>query len=794
MSYHFQPMNAEYSSRLEASVTQSILTQLANLGWVVDERDPKNNVTQQRPKTKEEKKKLQGKPPDFVLYEENSNNAIGIIEARRPGRSLNEALNDAERKYAKPLGVPLIFGYNDTYVATRYLANGHSLKIDGEDVRQFIDHYTALRFVREGAEILSAPPQIQHSREQLIKIFRRAADLLREAGLQAGLERFGAFSDILFLKIMDEMCELRKHAGLPPPVDEHIRWTHFQEMPRKELHTYLKNVVWKYMNDKYGSIFSESLPIDSAEILQEIVAELSALNLTSADSDVKGDAFEYFLKNAYQGLSIKDLGEYFTPRNIVRTMVSMVNPVIGEKIYDPFCGTGGFLIESFKYISIRMKPNAQLLNTLRNDTVYGSELTSNARIAKMNMILFGDGHNNVLKQDTFANPVKDKYDVVLTNPPYSQPTRYGNLYPVPTSNGDAISILHCFESLKDSGRMAILVKEDFLSEGGAVGKTREYILNKAKNFSVTSLPRKLFIPYTPTKTNIIYFEKDGKRNTTFFYVVRNVGHTLVTRKKTIPQNDLPVFLDSFKGERDAPELDSCIVENEVIRQTNHSLWVYDYIELFPDSRFNMEYLGDWIEPSGEKVEAEEFLDDEEYIILGVSNKLGITENDPQLGQKIRQPYQRVRVGDLVYNPHRVNVGSIGLVPKELENNFMPYIYVVFRSKNQKRVPPEYILLLLKSKPYIRVIEAYDTKHGAVRANLTYDQLCRIRIPILNDKEMERFVKKQKELSVIKNAMKKKEKEMTAHLKSITSDVVNPHHLEDFNALLKKAILNDSKVN
>lgn len=588
------------TKRLEASTTQAILTQLGNLGWDVDERSPDCTVYQQRAKTEEQKAKLRGKKPDFVLYQAGTNNPIAIIEAKKSDQSLTQALNQAEDLYAKPLEAPLVFAYNDTYVATRYLTKHRPLKIDGEDVRQFIDHYTALRFLKEGPEILSAPEHVQYSREQLINIFRKASDLLREAGLQAGLERFGAFSDILFLKIMDEMCELKLHAGEDSPLPEHIRWTHFRNMPAPELHSYMKDVVWKNMNEKYGSIFSESLPIDSPEILREIVDGLSSLNLTAADTDIKGDAFEYFLKNAYQGLSIKDLGEYFTPRNIVRTMVSMVNPQIGEKIYDPFCGTGGFLIESYKYLNLRMKASKKLEDVLKKETVYGSEITTNARIAKMNMILFGDGHSNIKKEDSFANPKHGKFDIVLTNPPYSQKTRYGNLYPVDTSVGDAVCMMHCFDSLNDGGRAAVLVKENFLSDGGDVGRVREYVMENAKNFSIVSLPRKLFVPYTPTKTSIVYFEKAGKRKNTYFYVVKDVGHTLSARKRSINRNDLPTMLDSFNGEQKSPEIESCVVENADIKKNEYSLWVYDYIEVIPPSEYEMELLGGYIEEKNRK--------------------------------------------------------------------------------------------------------------------------------------------------------------------------------------------------
>ena len=155
--------DAMVTSRLEASVVHSICTQLENLGWVVNEADPSNNVTQQRVRTQTQRAQVADanmgrmRFPDFVLYERDSNRPICIIEAKRPGVSLDSALDQAEERYARPLNAPLIFAYNDTFVATRYLHNGRSLKIDGEDVRQFIDHYTALRFIHEGPEILSAP-------------------------------------------------------------------------------------------------------------------------------------------------------------------------------------------------------------------------------------------------------------------------------------------------------------------------------------------------------------------------------------------------------------------------------------------------------------------------------------------------------------------------------------------------------------------------------------------------------------------------------------------------------------
>lgn len=748
--------------RLEASVTHSICTQLENLGWIVNESHPDNNVTQQRPKTEEQKELIRqhnlgsNRFPDFVLYQKGTAIPIAVIEAKRPGESLEQALEQAENRYARPLGAPLIFAYNDTFVDTRHIFRSNLLKIDGEDVRQFVDHYTSLRFVNEGPEILSAPTDVQVSREELIRVFKRQANLLREAGLTAGLVRFGAFSDIIFLKLMDELCQLREHSGEEPPLPASLRWSEFENKNPQDRLEYVRGYVWSEMRNQYGNIFGHEFPIHSAEIFDDIIKDISSLNFTVTDVDVKGDAFEYFLKNAYQGINIKDLGEYFTPRNIVRTMVSMVDPKIGEKVYDPFCGTGGFLIEAFRYISLRTRTtgNDVLSDTLRRDTVYGSEISATARVARMNMILYGDGHSNVREQDSFANPQHECFDVILTNPPYSQSTRYGNLYPITSQNGDAIAMQHCLKALKPDGRGAILVKEDFLtkSRDSEIGKVRDWLLSIVKNITVVSLPRRLFEPYTPTKTSIIYFEKAGTRDRTFFFVVENVGHTLGARKRSTPDNDLPHVLDNVRTPEESftDRIDSLVVDNSVIRSEDSSLWIYDYKEVLPPGPVGqLQFLGDHIRRSGERFQPSE-TPDVAYSVLGVSNTSGVYLNEIKHGHELGQPYVRVHAGDLVYNPHRVNVGSLGLVPLELDGGIVSGIYIVFRPLDCGKLPSSYLYYLLKSEPYLRIIRAYDSKHGAVRANLNWEQLKRIRIAMPDGGRVSEFMTLQARQEQVKS--------------------------------------------
>ncbi len=119
-------------------------------------------------------------------------------------------------------------------------------------------------------------------------------------------------------------------------------------------------------------------------------------------------------------------------------MVGLVDPKYGDKVYDPCCGTGGFLIEAFRHIKNKIKLTNQSREYLEDKTIYGRELTGTAKIAKMNMILAGDGHTNINQMDALSKPVKEEYDIILTNYPFSQPTEYGPLYGLNTIEGNPV--------------------------------------------------------------------------------------------------------------------------------------------------------------------------------------------------------------------------------------------------------------------------------------------------------------------------------------------------------------------
>ncbi len=192
---------------MEQEVRYLIDRHLENKGWVLEKSSPKRNVYVESPKTPEQKKALGGRHPDYVLYQSNTDTPIAIIEAKKTGADLQPALAQAIQ-YAKGLNAPLVFAMNGAYTETRYVPNGKELLLNGQEVRELIREVAALAFIHEeNNEAYTLPKEVVVSRKALIKIFHELNNTLRAEGLRAGIERFGEFANILFLKLLSENTE-----------------------------------------------------------------------------------------------------------------------------------------------------------------------------------------------------------------------------------------------------------------------------------------------------------------------------------------------------------------------------------------------------------------------------------------------------------------------------------------------------------------------------------------------------------------------------------------------------------
>lgn len=787
--------NYSLKAPLEAFTRKKIEDRLKALGYSTDESNPRTcNIFRERAKYIYQDNALNGKNPDFLVYETDSSNILAVIEAKRPSVGLDAAVQQAIDFYAVPLNIPIVIVYNagSFYACTK---DKRPIKIDGIEINDFVDEKTLLQLIDGDFDIESVPKGFSISRADLLTKFKAANNLLRKAGLRDGYERFSVFSDLMFLKLKNDFTDIGETSSAK--LDRACNWKKLIEktpayvgaknfrIEDSEVRTYLEDTIKKKLKEAYGDVFESSLNIKDEAILIDLIELIDSIPFKDVDSDIKGDAFEFFLRNVTNGN--KDLGEYYTPRHIVKMIIKMINPVFGEKIYDPCCGTGGFLLECFKHlrsntdVNITNDDTEQIANEklrkkkiIREESIFGRELTSTARIAKMNMILFGDGHTHIRQMDSLSEVVEGKYDVVLSNIPYSQTVEHKELYDFPTSKGDSLFMQHIWRAVKNGGRIAVVVPDTFLY-GDDTFNIRKRIVDESRQLVIVSLPRGVFNPYTPTKTSIIFAYKRRSNKESLkevsFYVIRNDGFELGARRRPLPgQSDCNRFLMDYNEDKelrnfsvpDAIDVPASLVTDDI---HNYNLLPFDYMEHLPNGipDESLIPLGKYITERSERFDLSLFSDPStECAILSVT-KNGIYIGDVLSASELdslSQKYKRVYPGDFTYNPHRINVGSIGIVPNIAEYMYVSNIYPVFRINKSSELPNYYVQRMLTSPEYKVIINDYCL--GGARADLKIENLCRIKLQKPSDKQIKRIATLSAKLDEAYN-------EYTALLRKLMND-------------------------
>lgn len=734
----------------EADIRMEIDEALKNKGWKLSGID--RNVFAER--------QSDAGRADYLLKPTSRETPLIVIEAKRKGKDLNLALDQAKR-YAEEFKAPIAYASDGSTIKTLHLKYMKPLMLNGEEVDQFITETLALQYLHN-YEYDTIGKKVIKSRKELIQIFSGANKELRKEGLQAGIERFSEFCNILFLKIFSEEEEAREQAGLKLRIKKEYRWDYFRNKDGDELLSYVNDTVLKYFQKEYSEDIFASLQLNNPKTLKRIINDLDPLSLVDTNSDIKGDAFEYFLK-AYLAKQNKDLGEYFTPRHIVKTLVKLVNPRFGETVYDPFCGTGGMLIESFRHIHNKMPINQRNLEILRKETIYGSEITKNARITKMNMILTGDGHNNIKRQDSLKNPSEKKYDVIITNMPFSLGNfeEYSNNYSLGTPNGNNLCIEHCFDAIDSKSsnpRIGIIIPEGILFDRKFT-KLRDYIYHNSEVESIVSLPSGAFKPYTDVKTSILYLtkirQKKEKQKFVWHFSVKNDGHALNTkRQKKEGENDLDIFLSFNNSESEDTLLHIGFnkLEMETIKKNDYISIPNPYKKFEFNSKFETIALG-------ELIEEVTIRNNEDVVVWSVTNDKGFVPSDSRFNEQVASDdtsnYKIVPLNGFAYNPARINIGSIAFNDLQ-EMGCVSPMYVVFKCKNEKILKPKYLYWLLQSKNLKEQIKLFA--FGSVRQTLNFEDFCNMLIPLPSIEEQERVVSELESYGTIteniKQAVKK----------------------------------------
>ncbi len=304
---------------------------------------------------------------------------------------------------------------------------------------------------------------------------------------------------------------------------------------------------------KIGEIFAELRnKITSGYNLREIINLIDTLRFQSAE-DKHEMTVLYESKIARMGNAGRNGGEYYTPRPLIRTIVKVVDPKIGETVYDPACGSAGFLCEAFVYMQQKVKSTKDA-KILQEQTFFGKEKKPLPYIiATMNMIFHGVAAPNIIRGNTLAENLaqvqeKDRKDVILANPPFGGSERNEVLqnFDLRTSETAYMFMQHFIKMLKAGGRAGIVIKNTFLSNGDAIA-LRKLLLEQCNLHTVLDLPSGVF--QVGVKTVVLFFEKGTPTKNIWYYQLnpgRNLGKT-----NALNDDDLADFLKLQKIKADS---------------------------------------------------------------------------------------------------------------------------------------------------------------------------------------------------------------------------------------------------
>lgn len=526
-------MNEDEKIYSEGDAEDLISAQLRDLQWETTQILRKATNPQTR-------SLLKGKKPDYTLLTSASGSPMAVIEAKRKGASLDRAIQQG-LDYARLLadiGCFAVFASDGNVVKTAHILGGKPLMLNGEEVREILSEKTLENFRHKWAW---SRGEVIRGSNGLISIFSKASKDLKGEGL-ANIDAFAEFSQILFIKIISELYD--EGAVRNKPL---VHWRDIAAASGGAMFALYERALNGF-GKTYKGMF-RGTEIKRLGALESIVKKIDQYSFIDINADVKGDAYEYFLRRYSKQKS--DLGQYFTPRHVVRAMVILCNPRWKETVYDPFCGTGGMLIQAFKHLerNYAAKMGDEERGILKERTIFGADITRSADAAKMNMILAGDGHSNIHQLNSLTDAAAGEYDIVITN--------------IPFGNDELECIRHCMARVDKSaraGRLCIIVPERVL-DGAREDyvELRKELLEQWEIRRIVSLPREVFRGITSAKTSVIYAIYKGggetsRRQKTFkipYFNVVSDGYTLDKKRDPLPgQNDLDVMLeDRAAGEK-----------------------------------------------------------------------------------------------------------------------------------------------------------------------------------------------------------------------------------------------------
>ena len=375
------------------------------------------------------------------------------------------------------------------------------------------------------------------SESTLIKKVGDIANVLASAGV-GFTDYLTQLTYILFLKMDDE----REAYGFESSIPEGYKWQDLLDLSGEDLVDKYEEILDELAEKDglIGTIFTKATnKIDRPVLLAKVIEMVASENWYMMEGDLKGAIYESILEKNGQDRK-SGAGQYFTPRALIKAMVDVTDPKITETVADPACGTGGFLLAAYEHMKPQSKEIAKQ-KFLKEHAFFGADNTPLVvTLASMNLYLhdIGTESSPIVCQDSLIDKSDKMFDVILANPPFgTRPQGSVEVYAnrpefVKTSDNQVNFLQHIMSIVRTNGRVAVVLPDNVLTDGGATAKVREKLLKDFNLHTILRLPTGIFYA-NGVKTNVLFFEKGKPTEDIWVYDYRTgVKHTMATKPMT----------------------------------------------------------------------------------------------------------------------------------------------------------------------------------------------------------------------------------------------------------------------
>ncbi|KJS12610.1 MAG: DNA methyltransferase [Peptococcaceae bacterium BRH_c8a] len=375
-----------------------------------------------------------------------------------------------------------------------------------------------------------------------------------------------------------------------------LRWSHFKHMSAEEMLSHVQIKVFPFLKLLNGAespfshhmknavfiISKPALLVEAMSTIEEIFAEIEkdANEGGQAFQDIQGDVYEMLLSEiATAGKN----GQFRTPRHIVKLIVELVEPQLGNRIADPACGTGGFLLGAYQYMVTQLDKNKKNIqpdedgfirnsvsglltkdvSDILNDSLYGYDIdVTMVRLALMNLMMHGVDTPHIDYQDTLSKGFTEsnQYQIVMANPPFTGSIDKGDInesLQLKTTKTELLFVENIFNLLKMGGTAGVIVPQGVLfSSGKAFVEARKILVEKCELKAIITMPSGVFKPYAGVSTAILIFTKSGETENVWFYDIQSDGYTLDDKRTKLEgYGDLQDIVTQYKKRDNSKESD-----------------------------------------------------------------------------------------------------------------------------------------------------------------------------------------------------------------------------------------------